>query len=193
MRSKPRSADQENGSALVLVLMVSLLLSVLGMGLIFATEMEMQLGGTEKVITNNFYAAESGIHAGIAAIMVTQDWGGEKFAIVDGSAGTGHLLGHRVVTSRVQAVGPPQAPPLSIANEGEDDFHTFSVIMTSSAQRVSWPDVDPAPIYENGDTRENAVAIQAQTIQTVRYFLSPIRTPSSANEIYNPNEAVTVN
>ena len=193
MRHTRQPLDQESGSAMVLVLMVSLLLSVLGMGLIFATELEMQLGGTERVITNNFYAAESGVHAGIAAVMVTQDWGGEKFAIVEGSSGTGYLIGHRVVTSRLQAVGPPQAPPLSVANEGEDDFHSFSVIMSSSAQRVSWPDADPAPIYESGDTRENAVTIQAQSLQTVRYFLSPLRTPSSPGEIYNSSEAVAVN
>ena len=192
MRRRHRT-DGQRGSALVLVLMVALLLSVLGLGLIFATELEMQLGGTEKVITNNFYAAESGIHAAVAALMVTQDWAGEKFAIVEKPAGTGHLIGHRVVTSRIQAVGPPQAPPLSIANEGEDEFHTFSVVMNSSAQRVSWPDDDAAPIYEDGDTRENAVAVQAQTTQTARYFLSPIRTPSSAEEIYNPNDAVAIN
>lgn len=192
MRHRPVHRDRQEGSALVLVLMVSLLLSVLGLGLIFATELEMQLGGIEKVVTNNFYAAESGIHASLAALLVTQDWGGESFAIVEGPAGTDHLLGHRVSTSRIQAVGAPQAPPLTIANEGEADFHTFSVIVTSSAQRVSWPDGDPAPIYDDGDVREKAVAIQAQSLQTARFFLSPIRTPSSPKEIYDPNDVVLV-
>ncbi len=177
---------------MIMVLLISLLLSVLGMGLIFATELEMQLGGTEKVITNNFYAAESGIHTSLAALMVTHDWGGEKFAIVEGSNGNGLLTGHRIVTSRIQAVGPPDAPPLSIANEGEDNYHSFSVVMNSNAQRVSWPDTDTAPIYENDDPRESIVTIQAQSMQSVRYFLSPIRSPSSAGEIYDAEETVAI-
>ncbi len=194
MTAHSRFKPSERGSVMVLVLMVSLLMSLLGLGLVFATELEMQLGGVEKVITNNFYAAESGIHASIAAIMVTHDWAGEKFMIVEGASGTGNLQGHRVVTSRVQAVGPPQAPPLSIANEGEDSFHTFSVVLTSVAQRVSWPDTEQAPIYEDDDdVREADVTVQAQTSQTAHYFLSPIRSPTSADEIYNSDDTVALN
>ncbi len=193
MNASHRREDSERGSAMVLVLMVSLLMSLLGLGLVFATEVEMQLGGVEKVITNNFYAAESGLHASLAAIMVTHDWAGEKFVIVEGASGRGRLQGHRVTTSRVQAVGPPQAPPLSIANEGEDQFHTFSVVLTSVAQRVNWPDTEQTPIYEDGDARENAVTVQAQTSQTGHYFLSPIRSPTSADELYNSDGAVALN
>ncbi len=184
--------QRQRGSALLLVLMVMLLLTSLALSLVSVTELEMQLGGTEKVITNNSYAAESGIHAALGAIMVTHDWAGEEFALVEGPSGTDRLIGHRVVTSRVQGVGPPQAPPLTIANEGEAQFHSFSVVMNSVAQRVSWPDVDAAPIFEDGDVREDEVTIQAHNSQTVRYFLSPIRTPSTAGEIYNSDGAVTV-
>ncbi len=184
---------REQGSALLMVLLVTLLVTSLALSLTFVTELEMQLGGAERVITNNAYAAESGIHAALGAIMVTHDWQGEKFALLEGSTGSGRLIGHRVVTSRVQGVGPPQAPPLTIANEGEAQYHSFSVVLTSVAQRVSWPESDPAPIYEDGDLREDEVAIQAQNSQTVRYFLSPIRTPSTAGEIYNAAGSVTVN
>lgn len=183
----------ERGSALLLVVLVMLMLTSLALALTFVTEVEMQLGGAEKVITNNAYVAESGIHAALGAIMVTHDWQGEKFALLEGSLGSGRSIGHRVTTSRVQGVGPPQAPPLTIANEGEAQYHSFSVVMTSVAQRVSWPDSDPAPIYEDGDPRESEVTIQAQNSQTVRYFLSPIHTPSTAGEIYNPDGGVTVN
>ncbi len=187
-----RTVNRQRGSALLMVLMVMLLVTSLALSLTFVTELEMQLGGTEKVITNNAYAAESGIHAALGAIMVTHDWGGEKFALVEGPSGTDRLIGHRVLTSRVQGVGPPQAPPLTIANEGEGRYHSFSVVLTSVAQRVSWPDTDPAPIFEDGDAREAEVTVQAQNSQSVRYFLSPIRTPSTAGEIYNAGDAVTV-
>ncbi len=193
MRLKGVAREREQGSALVLVLLVMLLVTSLALALTFVTEVEMQLGSAERVITNNAYAAESGIHAALGAIMVTQDWRGEKFALVEGPSGEGRMIGHRVITSRVQGVGPPQAPPLTIANVGEAQFHSFSVVVMSVAQRVSWPDDDPAPIYEDGDERESEVTIQAQNSQTVRYFLSPIRTPSTASEIYNPDGAVTIN
>lgn len=185
-------AGRERGSALLMVVLVMLLVTALALALTFVTELEMRLGGAERVIANTFYAAESGVHAALGAIMVTNDWQGEKFAIIEGPVGTGRLLGHRVVTSRVQGVGPPQAPPLTIANDGEAEYHSFSVVMTSVAQRVSWPDTDAAPIYEEGDARESEVTIQAQATQTVRYFLSPIRTPSTAEEIYNSDGGVMV-
>ncbi len=187
-----RTDARQRGSALLLVILVMLLLTSLALSLTFITELEMQLGGTERVITNNAYAAESGIHAALGAIMVTHDWAGEKFALVEGRSGPERLIGHRVITSRVQGVGPPQAPPLTIANEGEARYHSFSVVLTSVAQRVSWPDTDPAPIFEDGDAKEEQVTVQAQTSQTVRYFLSPIRTPSTAEEIYNPDGVVIV-
>ncbi len=188
-----RQLEAEQGSALLMVLLVTLLVTSLALFLTFVTEIEMQLGGAERVITTGAYAAESGIHAALGAIMVTHDWGGEKFALVEGPLGSDRLIGSRVITSRVQGVGPPQAPPLTIANEGEGQYHSFSVVLTSVAQRVSWPDTDSAPIYEDGDLREDEVTIQAQTSQTVRYFLSPIRVPSTADEIYNSDGAVAVN
>ncbi|MEM7587110.1 MAG: hypothetical protein AAF560_27220, partial [Acidobacteriota bacterium] len=77
--------------------------------------------------------------------------------------------------------------------EGEDQFHTFSVVLSSVAQRVSWPDSEASPIYEGDDPREAAVTIQAQTQQTAHYLLSPIRTPTSAEEIYNSDDTVAVN
>lgn len=192
MRSTLRSAKRQRGSALVLVLMVALLLSVLGLGLVFATELEMQLGGTEKVVTNNFYAAESGIHSAMAAVMVTQDWRGESFAILEGPLGADRWHGHRVITSRIQAVGAPQAPPLSTANEGEEQFHSFSVVMNSVAQRVSWPEEDTTPIYDEGDSRETSVTIQAQSSQAARYFLSPLRTPATVEDLYDADDPVSI-
>ncbi len=187
--------EPQRGSALVMVLLVMLLLLTMVLPLLFVTKLEMLLGGTQRVITNNFYAAESGVHAAFGAALVTQDWGGEEFALVEGSAGE-YMLGHRVVTSRVRGVGPPQPPPLTIANEGENQYHSFSVVLTSVAERVSWPDADPAnptpPIYEDGDPRESQVTVQAQSAQTVHYFLSPIRTPASAGAIYSDEGTNTI-
>ncbi len=183
---------REEGSALILVVLVVLLVTTLVLPLVFVTEIEAMLGGSERATTTNFYFAESGVHAALAGLVVTQDWGGEKFAVVEAAIGPEYLLGHRVVTSRVQGMGSPQVPPLTIANEGESNFHTFSVVLTSVAQRVSWPDTDPEhpspPIYEDGDPRESEVAVQAQSSHTVHLLLSPIRAPASPEEIYNQDD-----
>ncbi len=187
-----RPSPPEAGSALIMVILIILLVTTMVLPLIFVTEIEAMLGGSERTTTTNFYVAESGVHAALAGLVVTQDWGGEKFAVVEAGLGGDYLLGHRVVTSRVQGMGPPQVPPLSIANDGESDFHTFSVVMTSVAQRVSWPDPDrenpTPPIYEDGDPRESEVAVQAQSSHTVHLLLSPIRAPASPEEIYNQDD-----
>lgn len=192
---RPCRTEPQRGSALLMVLLVMLLLLTMALPLLFVTKLEMLLGGTQRVITNNFYAAESGVHAAFGAALVTQDWGGEKFALIEGSMGK-YMLGHRVVTTRIQGMGPPQPPPLTIANEGENDYHSFSVVLTSVAERVSWPDADPAhptpPIYEDGDPRESQVTVQAQSVQTVHYFLSPIKTPASAGAIYSDEGTNTI-
>jgi hypothetical protein len=190
--ARGRRATAADGSALLMVLLVMVLLAAMSLPLIFVTQTEMLLGGTERVITDNFYAAESGAHAALAAVLVTQDWQGEEFATVSGSLGPERLIGHRVSTSRVQAVGPPQTPPLTIANVGENDYHTFSVVLTSVAQRVSWPAGEPAPLYESGDPRENDVTIQAQTVQSVNYLLSPIKAPASPGSLYGDGEVIEI-
>ena len=187
-----RRARGERGSALLMVLLVMLLLMTMSLPLVFATQMEMTLGGTERVLTDNFYAAESGVHAALAGVLVTQDWRGEKFASLSGSLGDDQFLGHRVETTRVQAVGPPQAPPLTIANVGDNDFHSFSVVLTSVSQRVAWPSAEPSPIYEEGDEREGDVTVQAQTVQSVHYLLSPIRSPTSPASLYDDSETVKI-
>lgn len=197
MRRKRRqtgrsAAGCQDGSALVLVLLFVLLLTALALGLAMATEIEMQLGGSERVLVNNGYAAESGIHTALAAIAVTQDWAGEDFAVAESVPDSGWSIGHRVTTSRVQAVGPPQAPPLTIANQGQNDYHTFTVVLSSVAQRVSWPASEPSPIYEEGDARENDVTIQSQTLRSVHYFLSPIQTPTSPESLYNADEVTKI-
>ncbi len=52
---------RKEGSALILALFIVLILSVLGLSLIFVTEVEMQLGATEQTLTRTFFGAESGV------------------------------------------------------------------------------------------------------------------------------------
>ncbi len=183
MRHTTRT-KREQGSMLILALMVLLIVTTISMSLIYMTEIEMQLGATEKVLATTFYAAETGLMAAVAGIPL-QNWQGEKLALVEDRIGPDTMIGTRVVTSRVHAVGTPQLPPMSMANEGEIDYHSFSVTLNAVAQRVSWPDTETVPIYDEGDPREKDVTIQAERSVNLQMFVSPIRTPAAGEEIYN--------
>lgn len=179
-----RQAGNQRGSMFVMVLLILLILTSVALSLVFVTEIEMQLGGTEKVMSQTFYGAESGIHAALAGVP-NQNWAGEKLAFVEGPLGGNRQIGTRVLTSRVRTVGPPQLPPMTIANEGENDYHTFATVLRATAQRVSWPASEPVPIYDPGDPRELQVTIQSQQTLDVRYLLSPVGTPPSPDQPYN--------
>ena len=177
-------ARNQRGSMFIMVLLILLILTSVALSLVFVTEIEMQLGGTEKVMNQTFFTAESGIHAALAGVP-NQNWAGEKLAFVEGPLGANQQIGTRVITSRIRTVGPPQLPPMTIANEGENDYHTFATVLRSTAQRVSWPANEPVPIYDEGDPRELQVTIQSQQTLDVRYLLSPVRTPPSPDQPYN--------
>lgn len=181
MRSPARN---QSGSMFVMVLLILLILTAVGLSLVFVTEIEVQLGGTEKVMNQTFYAAESGVQAALAGVL-NQSWQGESLAFVEGPLGADRLIGTRVLTSRIRTVGPPQLPPMTIANEGENEYHTFATVLRAAAQRVSWPATEAVPIYDAGDPREQRVTIQSQKTLDVRYLLSPIRTPPSPDQPYN--------
>ncbi|NWF99728.1 MAG: hypothetical protein HXY19_02130 [Thermoanaerobaculaceae bacterium] len=62
--------QRERGSALVLALFMIVILTVLGLGLVLRTKVTMAVAAAERPITTNFYAADSGIHAGYARLTV---------------------------------------------------------------------------------------------------------------------------
>ncbi|HEX9731171.1 MAG TPA: PilX N-terminal domain-containing pilus assembly protein [Thermoanaerobaculia bacterium] len=178
-------ARNQHGSMFIMVLLILLILTAVALSLVFVTEIEMQLGGTERVMNLTFFAAETGVHAALAGVP-NQNWAGEKLVFPEGpGGGPGRQLGTRVITTRVRTVGPPQLPPMTIANEGENDYHTFATFLRSTAQRVSWPQTEQVPIYDEGDLRELDVTIQSQQTLEVRYLLSPVRTPPSPEQPYS--------
>lgn len=199
--------NKEEGSMFILVLLVLLILTAVALSLVFVTEIEMQMGANERILTETFYGAESGVHAALSGIP-NQNWAGEKIAFVDGPLGKmNRKVGTRIITSRVHAVGPPQVPPMSLANEGELEYFSFSLAMRSVAERVSWPAIDEVPIYETDQVpllevpedeepppplspEEREVYILSQRTITVRYLMSPVRRPASGEEPYSDESQI---
>lgn len=65
----PRAADTEAGSAYIIVLLVLLLLTIVGLSLTLVTQIESEIGATEKMVHRTFYAADSGVSAAVARKM----------------------------------------------------------------------------------------------------------------------------
>lgn len=190
MRYRMRS-NRQQGSLFIMVLLVLLIMTGVALSLMFVTDVEMQLGSTERVMTQTFYGAESGLHAALSGLP-NQSWTGEELVFVDTTASLpNQQLGTRVITSRIHAIGGAQDPPMSMANEGDNQFHTFSIAVRSVSERVGWPDSERSPIYEKDDIRENDVIVQSSRSVLVRYLVSPVRTPASGEEPYDPNSEIS--
>ena len=189
MRTTSRPS-RSAGSVLVQVLLVLAIMSGLGITLLFITDVEEQLGVSEQVFTETAFGAEAGLHAALASMLITQNWSGEEFVIEESPEGSVLLdpnrkLGVHVRTTRIFAVGAPQLPPLTIANEGDSDYFSYSLMMRSEARQVSWPKVSDVPM----EAPANEVFVSSETSMNVRYMLSPLRAPASPSEPFNPNNS----
>jgi Tfp pilus assembly protein PilX len=61
-RHRPRA--QERGAALILAILVTFILTILGLSLLFTTSTEFQIAGAETTVNRTFYAADSGTQYG---------------------------------------------------------------------------------------------------------------------------------
>lgn len=70
--SSPKSR-RSRGSALITALLVILVLTVIGIGLAYFTQIEDRMSGNERLTKSSFYAAEAGLRAGEQALGVALD------------------------------------------------------------------------------------------------------------------------
>jgi Tfp pilus assembly protein PilX len=64
-RTRIRStAARERGAALIMAILVTFVLTVLGLALLFTTSTEFQIAGAETTVNRTFYAADSGTQYG---------------------------------------------------------------------------------------------------------------------------------
>lgn len=82
-RSARRSS--EAGSAYIVVLLALVVLTIVGLSVAFITQTEVQLGGSERLINQVFYAADSGL-AVITARGLIGDYGAVAFLLPETGA-----------------------------------------------------------------------------------------------------------
>lgn len=68
-RSLSHTGHGERGSAYLATLLVLVVLTALGLSLMFLTQIESEIGATERAIHRTFYAADSGVAAAVARKM----------------------------------------------------------------------------------------------------------------------------
>lgn len=67
-------SPREGGSAYVIALLVLLILSAVGLSLVFITQTEMEIGANERGIQRVFYAADGGMAIATARVLVANDY-----------------------------------------------------------------------------------------------------------------------
>lgn len=72
MMAKSRT-PRSRGSALITALLVILVLTVIGIGLAYFTQIEDRMSGNERLVKSSFFAAEAGLRAGEEGIKAALD------------------------------------------------------------------------------------------------------------------------
>ncbi|HEY9420249.1 MAG TPA: PilX N-terminal domain-containing pilus assembly protein [Thermoanaerobaculia bacterium] len=73
----------EAGSAYIAVLLVLVVLTAFGLALSLITQTEMQVGSNERTVSRVFYAADSGVEAATAQVLVTKDFTPRTYMFTD--------------------------------------------------------------------------------------------------------------
>jgi hypothetical protein len=118
MRNPARSGSR--GAALISVLLVILLLTVIGLGVAYFTQVEDRLAGNDRTAKTSFYAAEAGLKVG-------EKWINDGFQ----AAGNYLYLGRLVNTSNASYTPPGGGQPaylLKITNITAPSFLDMSVV-----------------------------------------------------------------
>lgn len=114
-----RPADDERGSALVLALLVTLVVSLLALGLIAHSLMVSRVSGAERWSVKAFYAADSGLNVAQSRARV-QELAAFNFALRDLRTTTGSAVSTLdVAVEDLQPIGAPRLVIGSEANAGQ--------------------------------------------------------------------------
>ncbi len=178
------STYYERGSVFIVALLALVLLTVVGLSLALVTETEMLLGSNEQVITETFYAGETGASVAIGqamlgatdkscfAALAREDDGSERQIGV-------RKLGYSIDTSSIYPLAFDVAP-YSKANEGRGDV-LYSGFFRGEvrALRGTWPATDDVPREPGEDlgtlTAADEFTLQGEKTIDLAFFVSPLQ------------------
>ena len=136
--TSPNPNQREEGSAYIITLMVMFALTVIGLGLSLVSQTEMLVGSQERQIQRNFYAADSGLSAALAAVLSQGDYRSQTFRFVDTRQVNGtnsHDINDQVETTPFV---PILDAPCNLCQINQDsDFFEINHAVTAQATRTS--------------------------------------------------------
>jgi Tfp pilus assembly protein PilX len=132
---------KEEGSVLIVALLILVLLTLMGISATTTTNIEMQVAGNEKFHKMVFYAAEAGIEVGRAALndLKVAD-SGSWDNLLQGNQLVGQVEGDTTLDDVIDAVGGRAVGPASFTLEvmdnedldGSDDVDTDNIVILIS-------------------------------------------------------------
>ena len=146
--TRPAAKAREAGSAYIAVLLVLVVLTILGLALTLITQTEMQVGSNERTVSRVFYAADSGIEAATAQVLVTKDFTPRTYLFTDSGLQlvTGKLqFGTQVALSDFQKLQETPCNLCEINQAGTysaRDFAKTTYYVESAAQRFGTSDAN---------------------------------------------------
>lgn len=150
------STKRRRGSAFLMAMIALAVLTVVGLSLSMVTETESTLGETEKVINEQFFAAESGSTAQIATLLATNGLEGINIVIpskMQRRTQSPLTVGYDVVTSGLAPVDTDEMAYTKV-NEGRGDkLFAFYYHMKTLSRRTAWP----SQVTSGGETLELSV------------------------------------
>ena len=191
MRRIHRASNKERGSVFIVALLALVLLTAIGLSLALVTETEMLLGANEQVITETFYAAETGVSV-VLGQTTTGNTDERCFAALAKEEGDADRmvgvrnLGYSIDTTSVYPVAFDVAA-YSKANEGRGDV-LYSGFFHGSvrALRGSWPAANDVPRQAEEDLTAIDFTVQSQKMIDLSFFVSPIQSPIDIGAFDHP-------
>ena len=133
--SGPRRS--EAGSAYVLTLLALVVLTILGLALVFTTGTEVQIATNERNTSRTFYSADSGLGVAAGQVLVSGNYGPNNLLLNQ------QTVGNVNVAERIEIA--PMAPILLVRcdwcpanDDGVPEFWKVNHATTAVAQRVAW-------------------------------------------------------
>lgn len=179
----------ERGSIFIIVLLALVLLTVIGLSLALITETEMLIGSNERITTETFYAAEIGVSAAVAQLLIANSMDSQCLASIaketDGSNRKIGLrtLGYSIDTTTLYPVSFAVAP-YSKANQGrEDTVYAGFFRGEARALRGSWPEsaARPVPREPGEELADIDFEVQASKSNSIAFFSAPLQAFESAS------------
>jgi Tfp pilus assembly protein PilX len=174
-----RVPDHETGSAYLITMMVLIVMTIVGLSLSLVTQTEMQLGATEKMIQETFYAADSGVAVGISRALTRNEQDPFTFVMNQENREKNFHLVNRINVSPFQAILNMPCNYCEI-NPNDSAFSNVNHAVTAFSERLGW--------VGSGTEVPDDAQVRARRSVSVMVELQPWRPAARAEMFQIPDE-----